>query len=502
MGAAGLVTDRDVMDRLKPTSTSTRPDPAVRRRLFETGPGNGWIVKPWARSAPHPRGASFAFEIYRRLPNDTDFSVFKRRDVPGLNFAAIGDSYAYHTARDTADRLLGPGAARRPARTPSQTAIALDALDLRTRTTARTRPTSTSGRSVAVSWGPVTAWFIAVAALVCGLLAWFKALGASVRLVGLGRWILDAVWALVGVAAVAGAMVGGTWALRHARRGVPPVVRASRTAVPDAARARHARRLARGPPRRAPAEARARPAASDPRLERDASAVGRAGGRHCAALAPAAGYLWTLPLLAVGHRPAGGAGRRTSRRFARSPSSSLAVAGTLWLCDTVELLRFMVALFGRLPFITPIWVYPALMLACGAMVVPPFIAAAAARRTAGAAVARHRRAARGGRGHDRLRLRLRRPTRSRSRSGAPRACSSNPTPPPPPTRSARRSRGSISMRPRRPAGTAPPTLRQTSVPFGRFAPPYVFRTTAAVARPGAGDGHRLHAEAGRRRAPS
>ena len=103
--------------------------------LFETGPGNGWIVKPWARSAPHPRGASFALEIYRRLPNDTDFSILKRHDVPGLNFAAIGDSYAYHTARDTADRLPDESL-RTTGENVVQTAIALDALDLVARSSA------------------------------------------------------------------------------------------------------------------------------------------------------------------------------------------------------------------------------------------------------------------------------------------------------------------------------------------------------------------------------
>ena len=58
----------------------------------------------------------------------------------------------------------------------------------------------------------------------------------------------------------------------------------------------------------------------------------------------------------------------------------LAVAGTLWLRETLELLRFMVALLGRMPFVTPVWVYAALMLTCGAMVVPPFIAAVAATK--------------------------------------------------------------------------------------------------------------------------
>ena len=37
------------------------------------------------------------------------------------------------------------------------------------------------------------------------------------------------------------------------------------------------------------------------------------------------------------------------------------VAATLWLRNTVELLRFLVAMFGRLPIVTPVFVYAAVM---------------------------------------------------------------------------------------------------------------------------------------------
>ena len=50
----------------------------------------------------------------------------------------------------------------------------------------------------------------------------------------------------------------------------------------------------------------------------------------------------------------------------------LAVAATLWLRDTVELFRFLVAVFGRLPIVTPVFVYAALLAAAGVMIVPPF----------------------------------------------------------------------------------------------------------------------------------
>ncbi len=163
MGAAAVVTDRDVMSRLNAYINVEAIGSSGRAMLFETGPGNGWIVRQWAHSAPRPRGASFAVEIYKRLPNDTDFSIFKRHDVPGLNFASIGDSYAYHTARDTADRLADE-TLETTGENVVQTTIALDRLDLLTRSTSN-QTYFDIGRTAAVSWGPIAAWFIAAAAL-------------------------------------------------------------------------------------------------------------------------------------------------------------------------------------------------------------------------------------------------------------------------------------------------------------------------------------------------
>src|SRR6185436_1200152 len=105
MGAAVLMTDREVTDRLQAYVNVEAIGSSGVALLFETGPGNAWLVRPWARLAPHPRGGSYSVEIYRRLPNDTDFSILKQHEIPGLNFATVGDSYAYHTARDTPDRL-------------------------------------------------------------------------------------------------------------------------------------------------------------------------------------------------------------------------------------------------------------------------------------------------------------------------------------------------------------------------------------------------------------
>lgn len=69
--------------------------------MFETSPQNGWLIEQFADAAPSPVANSLMFEVYKRLPNDTDFTVFKRKGVAGLNFAPIGGFATYHNKLDT-----------------------------------------------------------------------------------------------------------------------------------------------------------------------------------------------------------------------------------------------------------------------------------------------------------------------------------------------------------------------------------------------------------------
>jgi Peptidase family M28 len=68
--------------------------------MFETSNQNGWLIKEFAKAAPHPISHSFAYEIYRLLPNDTDLTIFKETGLPGLNFAFIDGYMHYHTLLD------------------------------------------------------------------------------------------------------------------------------------------------------------------------------------------------------------------------------------------------------------------------------------------------------------------------------------------------------------------------------------------------------------------
>lgn len=73
--------------------------------MFETSPENGWLIGELAAAAPHVTASSLSGEVYRRMPNDTDFSIFRKRGVSGMNFAYIGGLRHYHTPGDNIENL-------------------------------------------------------------------------------------------------------------------------------------------------------------------------------------------------------------------------------------------------------------------------------------------------------------------------------------------------------------------------------------------------------------
>ena len=209
MGAIGAMGDAELRSRLKGyinLESTGSTGPAI---LFESGPNNEALIRAWANAAPRPHGASYALEIYKRLPNDTDFSILKAAGIPGLNMAPVGNSHAYHTSRDTADRvsadtLLHMG------ETAVTTLRAMDALD-RQSADRDVRFASVGERTVIV----LADWqgrLLAILALGLGLFAWIR----IVRHLAAGdaiRFVATALWGVLSVIAAAGAMVGASWLL-------------------------------------------------------------------------------------------------------------------------------------------------------------------------------------------------------------------------------------------------------------------------------------------------
>jgi Peptidase family M28 len=68
--------------------------------MFETGTANRWLMNLYARSVDHPLTNSFYYVIYKLLPNNTDFTVFKAAGYQGFNLAFVGNVGFYHTPLD------------------------------------------------------------------------------------------------------------------------------------------------------------------------------------------------------------------------------------------------------------------------------------------------------------------------------------------------------------------------------------------------------------------
>lgn len=69
--------------------------------MFETAAGNADLIAQYAAAAPYPVATSMAVEVYRILPNDTDFTPFRLSErFTGLNSAYIDGVPVYHSPQD------------------------------------------------------------------------------------------------------------------------------------------------------------------------------------------------------------------------------------------------------------------------------------------------------------------------------------------------------------------------------------------------------------------
>ena len=73
--------------------------------MFETSNGNTWLIDELMIAAPDLVAGSLSYEIYRRMPNDTDMSISRGEGIPGLNFAFLSGLYDYHAMSDTPENL-------------------------------------------------------------------------------------------------------------------------------------------------------------------------------------------------------------------------------------------------------------------------------------------------------------------------------------------------------------------------------------------------------------
>jgi hypothetical protein len=75
--------------------------------LFETGEGNGFVLRALRSGYPDAFGSSLGDELFRYMPYASDFTVLEHAGKQGLNFAAIDNASVYHTPRDVPSALSG-----------------------------------------------------------------------------------------------------------------------------------------------------------------------------------------------------------------------------------------------------------------------------------------------------------------------------------------------------------------------------------------------------------
>ncbi|MEM7784675.1 MAG: M20/M25/M40 family metallo-hydrolase, partial [Planctomycetota bacterium] len=100
LGAKLLMRNSEINQRLGLVINMEARGTSGPSMMFETSPYSRKLIPYLARLSNRKFASSLFREIYKRLPNDTDFSVYRKFGKLGFNFAFIGDVKKYHTPAD------------------------------------------------------------------------------------------------------------------------------------------------------------------------------------------------------------------------------------------------------------------------------------------------------------------------------------------------------------------------------------------------------------------
>lgn len=73
--------------------------------ITRTSPNNARTIDAFAAAVPRPYGASVIGAVYGLTPYDTDFSVYKKAELPSIDLGFGEDKAHYHTRLDNLDNL-------------------------------------------------------------------------------------------------------------------------------------------------------------------------------------------------------------------------------------------------------------------------------------------------------------------------------------------------------------------------------------------------------------
>lgn len=105
IGAHAFVEHHPLFDRVRAVINLEARGVTGPSAMFETGDGNRSIIRMLSKKVDRPVANSLIFEMYKRMPNDTDFTVYRQKGVMGVNFAFAEGVSLYHSALDDPDHL-------------------------------------------------------------------------------------------------------------------------------------------------------------------------------------------------------------------------------------------------------------------------------------------------------------------------------------------------------------------------------------------------------------
>lgn len=105
LGAKGFVENSPVQDEIGFVMNFEARGTSGPSIMFETNEENGWVVQEYRKAASYIVAYSLTYELYKLLPNNTDFTILKRKSASGLNFAHIGSVKNYHSVFDDSEHL-------------------------------------------------------------------------------------------------------------------------------------------------------------------------------------------------------------------------------------------------------------------------------------------------------------------------------------------------------------------------------------------------------------
>ena len=364
MGARAAVNDPDVLGHVRAFLNFDGTGGHGLPTLFQTGPGLGDAVDAWAHGATSPFGTSLGFEVYRRIPNDTDFTVLETTGAYGLNFAPIGHSSAYHTDRDVPSGVADDTIAHEIASTVGVVRV-LDTTKLQH--DGELPMYFDVGHRFGIVYSAGTARVLGIVSIAMGAIAWVLLLRVAIRGRGVTGLLGAFLWANLAAGLSMASMIAATWLLQIIRHESTPWYAEPHWFLAElAALACLSVWVVGLVAARVPGRLSARK--SPQLLWWLAIPMWTLFTVFLMMMAPGASYLTALPLLTIGTLTA----ISRHEKWLRVASGIVAVVVlVLWASDFVALLDFLVPLFGRLPVRTPVWLYASIITVAGFLVLPP-----------------------------------------------------------------------------------------------------------------------------------